>query len=221
MSYVKPVRSWKINESFREVLLQRGGMSKLSSEAPIEIGRMGLSGWPCCACDEIITGDDVNAVAVMLEKQAGWKYPTWGNALRGIDGLALATLCGHCASEKRQPIYAVKKVDDDEAGGFERVPLTELKDIVSPRKEVPPEIDSIKYEGGDQWPPPEPLEEKTPDDVTPEDVPDINAVSRLCFHFWKMSPEDVLLKLNKNRDLITDMSPWEAWLTIKIIKQSK
>jgi len=188
---------------------------------PMEIGRMGLSGWPCCACGEVITVDDLNAVAVMLEKRAVWKHPTWGNGLRGIDGLALAVLCGRCAGEKRQPVYAVKKVEDNESGGFERVPLTELKDIIPPSKRVPSFIESIAGSIEDPWPPPEPVENITLDDVTPEDVPDINAVFRLCFHFWEMSPEDVCLKLSRNRDSVAGMSPWKAWLVIKETKQSK
>ncbi|GAH63348.1 unnamed protein product, partial [marine sediment metagenome] len=68
----------------------------------------------------------------------------------------------------------------------------------------------------------EPREEKTPDDITESDVPDMNAVVRLCFHFWEMQPVEVcgqqgyktMAELNASRT-----TPWEAWLTIKQLKQ--
>ena len=73
-------------------------------------------------------------------------------------------------------------------------------------------------------PPPEPVEEKTPDDVTEDDVPDMNAVFRICWHFWEMQPIEVCGQFGyKNTmDLLgAKMSPWEAWLTIKSLKQPK
>jgi len=70
--------------------------------------------------------------------------------------------------------------------------------------------------------PAEPREGKTPEDITEDDVPDMNAVVRVCFHFWEMQPGEIcrqfgyktMIDLNASR-----ISPWEAWLTIKELKQ--
>jgi hypothetical protein len=75
---------------------------------------------------------------------------------------------------------------------------------------------------GKERAPTEPGEEKSPDDITEDDVPDMNAVVRVCFHFWKMQPVEIcgefgyktMRELNDSRT-----SPWEAWLTIKQLKQ--
>jgi hypothetical protein len=75
---------------------------------------------------------------------------------------------------------------------------------------------------GKERAPAEPREEKAPDDVTEDDVPDMNAVVRVCFHFWEMQPVEVCGQLGYKTmiDLkASGMSPWEAWLTIKQLKQ--
>jgi len=72
--------------------------------------------------------------------------------------------------------------------------------------------------------PPEPIEGKTPDDITEGDVPDMNAVFRICFLFWQLQPIEVCGQLgyNSTMDLLAaSISPWEAWLTIKELKQPK
>jgi len=72
--------------------------------------------------------------------------------------------------------------------------------------------------------PSEPVEEKTPDDITEDDVPDINAVFRVCWHFWKMQPVEVCRELGYRTvmDIITaGIKPWDAFLIIKGIKQPK
>ncbi|MBA7537066.1 hypothetical protein ES705_29332 [subsurface metagenome] len=70
--------------------------------------------------------------------------------------------------------------------------------------------------------PAEPGEEKTPDDITEDDVPDMNAVVRVCFHFWQMQPVEICgefgYKTMKELNA-SGISPWEAWLTIKELKQ--
>ncbi|MBA7550974.1 hypothetical protein ES705_43505 [subsurface metagenome] len=76
----------------------------------------------------------------------------------------------------------------------------------------------------EEAPPAEPREEKTPDDVTEDDVPDINAVLRVCFHFWEMQPVEVCGQLGYKTmmDLLAaKMKPWDAWLTIKDLKKQK
>lgn len=68
----------------------------------------------------------------------------------------------------------------------------------------------------------EPREEKAPDDITEDDVPDMNAVVRVCFHFWEMQPVKICGQLGYKTmaDLnASGISPWEAWLTIKQLKQ--
>jgi len=69
-----------------------------------------------------------------------------------------------------------------------------------------------------------PEDEKTPDDVTEDDIPDMNAVSRICWHFWKMEPIDICLALGykKTMDFLPcGLAPWDAWLTIRDLKRSK
>ncbi|MBA7591911.1 hypothetical protein ES708_34082 [subsurface metagenome] len=65
-------------------------------------------------------------------------------------------------------------------------------------------------------------EEKTPDDIAEDDVPDMDTVVRFCFHFWQMKPVEVCGQLGyKTMTDLKDsrMSPWDAWLTIKQLKQ--
>ncbi len=65
-------------------------------------------------------------------------------------------------------------------------------------------------------------EEKTPDDIAEDDVPDMDTVVRFCFHFWQMKPVEVCGQLGyKTMTDLKDsrMSPWDAWLTIKHLKQ--
>lgn len=118
-------------ESWDHILID---VKDVDSGAPEELERMGLAGYPCCACDEVIKGDDTHSTAVILEKRAKWKYPTWGNVLYGTEGMAVAALCGKCVGEERQPLFAIKKEDgaeDIENQRFVRVPLSELEDAPS------------------------------------------------------------------------------------------
>jgi hypothetical protein len=89
-----------------------------------EIDQMTFAGWPCCACDEVIKGDDSDTSAVILEKKVKWEYPKWGDILTGEGGKAIAVLCGTCANAGKTPLYAIKKDGDK----YTRVPLTELED---------------------------------------------------------------------------------------------
>ncbi len=70
--------------------------------------------------------------------------------------------------------------------------------------------------------PAEPREEKTSNDITEDDVSDMNAVVRFCFHFWQMQPVEVCGQLGYKimMDLFeASPNPWEAFLTIKALKQ--
>jgi hypothetical protein len=109
----------------------------------------------------------------------------------------------------------------------ERVLLPALEEEEAPA-DLFPEQKLVEAEAPceepEEMPPPEPVEEKTPDDVTEDDVPDMNAVFRICWHFWEMQPIEVCGQFGyKNTmDLLgAKMSPWEAWLTIKGLKQPK
>jgi hypothetical protein len=80
---------------------------------------------------------------------------------------------------------------------------------------APPPVEDLQFE---------PVEEKTPDDVVAEDVPDLNALFRVCFYFWQMQPDEVCRQLGF-KDLwdahFARINPWQAFLTIKKLKQEK
>jgi len=98
---------------------------------PEEKEQKGFAGRPCCACKETITGDDTKASAIMLQKEAKWDYPTWGNVLDGTGGRAIALVCGKCLEQDRQPEYALKLNGDDwtDPKNIELVPLSDLEDV--------------------------------------------------------------------------------------------
>ncbi len=105
----------------------------------------------------------------------------------------------------------------------ERILLPALEEEEAPA-DLYPEQKLIEAEpgAGKERAPAEPREEKTPDDITEDDVPDMNAVVRVCFHFWQMQPVEVCGQLGYKTmiDLnASGISPWEAWLTIKQLKQ--
>lgn len=100
------------------------------------------------------------------------------------------------------------------------------EDLYSEQKilEAEAEPKATQGEVGKEGAPAEPTEGKAPDDITEDDVPDMNAVFRVCFHFWEMQPIEVCRQLGyKNTMDLLDVkvSPWEAWLTIKGFKQPK
>lgn len=61
-------------------------------------------------------------------------------------------------------------------------------------------------------------ETKSPDDVTEDDIPDLNALCKACFHFWGMQPADVWKELGYKSQFDVNESVWECWLKIKAIK---
>ena len=70
--------------------------------------------------------------------------------------------------------------------------------------------------------PAKPRKEKAPDDIAEDDVPDMDTVVRFCFHFWQMKPVEVCGQLGYKTMThlkVSGISPWEAWLTIKQLKQ--
>lgn len=73
-------------------------------------------------------------------------------------------------------------------------------------------------------PPPEPVEEKTPRDVTEDDLPDLNAVFRTCHLFWGLQPDQVAKEcgFKTSAELVqAGVNPWEAWQTIRGLRQEE
>lgn len=108
----------------------------------------------------------------------------------------------------------------------EKVLLPTLEEEEAPEDLFPTETlveaKSAKQGGEEPWPPEPAAEKKEPDDVVPEDVPDLNAVFRLCFHFYNMQPVEVCRELGYGTTLdalSAGLRPWDAWLTIKKLKQ--
>jgi len=116
---------------------------------------------------------------------------------------------------------------------IQRLALTPPERILLPalQEEEPPEdlfpeqkIVEAETKVEEEAPPSEPEEEKTPDDVTEDDVPDMNAVLRVCWYYWQMQPVEICGQLGYKTalDLFTSgLKPWDAFLTIKNLKQPK
>lgn len=60
-------------------------------------------------------------------------------------------------------------------------------------------------------------EEKSPDEITKDDVPDLNAVLKLCFHYWGLQPAQVIKELGYKTMMEIAEPPWECWLKIKAV----
>jgi len=70
--------------------------------------------------------------------------------------------------------------------------------------------------------PAEPVVEKPASDINKDDVPTMDAVIKFCAHFWKMKPVELCGELGYKTMAelkASRMTPWEAWLTIKQLKQ--
>jgi len=65
------------------------------------------------------------------------------------------------------------------------------------------------------------LEGKTPDDITEEDLPDLNALCRVCYHFWELQPWQVWKALGYKSHWDVTESAYEAFLKIKALKSEK
>lgn len=63
-----------------------------------------------------------------------------------------------------------------------------------------------------------PAETKSPDEVAEDDIPDLNALCKACFHFWGMQPADVWRELSYKTMMDVTESPWDCWLKIKALK---
>lgn len=121
----------------------------------------------------------------------------------------------------------VKLADIQKLGKIppERVLLPAVEEEEAPEDLYPKET-LIETEGAKEAEvtPAEPVEQKNPDDVTEDDMPDMNAVFRICWHFWEMQPIEVCGQLGyrTTMDLLAaKLSPWEAFLTIKSLRHPK
>ena len=105
----------------------------------------------------------------------------------------------------------------------ERILLPVLDEDEVPEDLIPEEtLREAEPKVAKKSPPAEPVIQKTPDDIAEDDVPDMDTVVRFCFHFWQMKPVEVCGQLGyKTMTDLKDsrMSPWNAWLTIKQLKQ--
>jgi len=63
-------------------------------------------------------------------------------------------------------------------------------------------------------------ETKSPDEITEDDIPDLNALCKACFHFWGMQPTQVWKELGYSSMMDVTESPWECWQRIKALKTS-
>ena len=96
--------------------------------------------------------------------------------------------------------------------------------VATPSPEEPAADEETQEESPEDDLPPEPSQEKTPDDVVADDVPDLNALFRVCFHFWRMQPNEVCRQLGYRNQMDAHgagIKPWESFLTIKRLKQEK
>lgn len=103
----------------------------------------------------------------------------------------------------------------------EVIMLPALEEEEAPGDLFPEKIIEAEPKAGKERPA-EPREEKTLDDITEDDVPDMNALVRVCFHFWQIQPVEICKQLGYKTmtDLIASReSPWAVWLTIKQLKQ--
>jgi len=133
----------------------------------------------------------------------------------------------------KKTVHVLTIRSDVKLADIQRLALTPPERIMLPalQEEEPPEdlfpeqkVVEAEAKKEEEAPPAEPVEEKTPDDVTEDDVPDMNAVFRVCWHFWEMQPVEVCGQLGYKTTmdaLAAGVKPWDAWLTIKGIKQPK
>lgn len=64
-------------------------------------------------------------------------------------------------------------------------------------------------------------EPKTLDDVTEDDLPDLNALCRVCYKFFKLQPFQVWKELGYKSHFDVTETAWECWQRIKAVKSPK
>ncbi len=69
---------------------------------------------------------------------------------------------------------------------------------------------------------PAPADEKTPDNLVADDMPDLNTMFRWCFKFWNIQPDAVCKDLGYKTQMDVfnaHIDPWTAFQTIKTLRQ--
>lgn len=56
---------------------------------------------------------------------------------------------------------------------------------------------------------------KSPEDITEDDIPDLNALTKVVFHFYKLQPPQVWKELGYKSQWDVNETAWECWLKIK------
>jgi hypothetical protein len=60
--------------------------------------------------------------------------------------------------------------------------------------------------------------EKSPDDITSEDIPDFNALAKAAFHFYKLQPSQLWKELGYKSQMDVTETAWECWQKIKAVR---
>ncbi|GAI19352.1 unnamed protein product [marine sediment metagenome] len=63
-----------------------------------------------------------------------------------------------------------------------------------------------------------PAARRDPATVTKEDIPNLNALAKVCFQCWGMQPAEVWKELGYKSMLSVSESPWDCWLKIRAVK---
>ena len=118
----------------------------------------------------------------------------------------------------------VKLADIQKLGRIppEQVLLPSLEEEEAPEDLYPQETLAEAEAKKEAAAPPPPEKGKSPDDVTEGDVPDLDAVFRICWRFWQMQPVEVCKQLGykTTMDLYqAKPKPWDSFLTIRGYKQ--
>jgi hypothetical protein len=61
----------------------------------------------CCCCRGSLS-ESVYVNLVEIQKLIWWDYPSSGNVLTGVQGLAVSVLCDGCFEAQRQPLFAIE-----------------------------------------------------------------------------------------------------------------
>jgi len=62
-------------------------------------------------------------------------------------------------------------------------------------------------------------EKKSPEEITEDDIPDLNALCKACFYFWGLQPPQVWKELGVKSQLDVTDSPYEAFQKIKAVRR--
>jgi len=121
---------------------------------------------------------------------------------------AEAALTGAEGGEERGTAIEAATGQKETIGG-------EQQQVMVPRSSPPKQ--EVKTKRTASAPPAE-AEAKSPDEVTEEDIPDLNALCRACFFFWKLQPHQVWKELGYKSQLEVAESAWECFQRIRALR---